>query len=454
MKAPGETRNEDVGRGTPVRGTARPVRADNFGPVRLRAGLAALLLFSVAACTTPPEPSPAPTPSRTHVARAAARVVGYFTDWGVYARNYQVKDVETSGSAATLTDLVYAFGQVKDGQCAPSDPWADYQRPIAAADSVDGTADNQKTTLRGDFGQLRKLKAKHPDLRLIWSFGGWNDSAGFGEAARDPAAFATSCRDLLDDPRWRGLFDGIDIDWEYPNACGLTCDKSGPDALGRMLAALRSTLGPKALVTAAVPADVGKLRRTDYAAAARSANWLSAMTYDYFGTGSDDGTGDDASDLHRTEPHSPLTAYPGIPKPKANASATIDKLIGLGVPSSKLLLGIGFYGRGWNGVSSSGTNSSGVGSTASGPADGTYEKGLEEYELLVKRCPPTGTVGGTAVARCGSQWWSYDTPATIKTKMAYARSKSLGGAFAWELSGDTATGVLLKALASGLDPES
>jgi chitinase len=216
-----------------------------------------------------------------------------------------------------------------------------------------------------------------------------------------------------------------------------------------VLAALRSTLGPDALVTAAVPADIGKLKKADYTGAAHSANWLSAMTYDYFGTGSDDGGGDDPADLHRTEPHSPLTAYPGIPRPKANTSASIDKLLGLGVPASKLLLGLGFYGRGWKGVTTGG-----VGSVASGPAAGKYEQGLEEYELLVKRCPPTGIVGGTAIAHCGSQWWSYDTPETIKTKMTYARSKALGGAFAWELSGDTSDGVLLKAVASGLNPES
>ena len=416
--------------------------------MRLRAGLAALLLLSVAACTSPPKRSPAPAPTRPKVAAAPSRVVGYFTDWGVYGRDYQVKDVQTSGSAAVLTDLVYAFGQVKGGRCAPADDWADYQKPIAAASSVDDTADPADAPLRGNFGQLRKLKAKHPALKLIWSFGGWNGSDGFDVAARDPAAFAKSCHDLLDDPRWRGLFDGIDIDWEYPNACGLVCDRSGTGALSRMLAALRSSLGPDALVTAAVPADIGKLKTTDYAAAARSANWLSAMTYDYFGTGGDGGTGD-ADDLHHVQPQSPLTTYPGAPRPRANSSGTVDKLLEIGVPAAKVLLGVPFYGRGWNGVSSAQ-----VGAAASGPADGKYEKGLEDYEVLVKRCPPTGTVGGTAVAHCGSQWWSYDTPETIKTKMAYARSKALGGAFTWELSGDTPDAALLKAVAAGLNPES
>jgi chitinase len=106
---------------------------------------------------------------------------------------------------------------------------------------------------------------------------------------------------------------------------------------------------------------------------------------------------------------------------------------------------VGFYGRGWAGVSADAP-----GGTATGPATGRHEKGLEDYEVLAARCPPTGTAGGTAYARCGSEWWSYDTPSTIKTKMAYARSRSLGGAFAWELSGDTPRADLLGAVADGL----
>jgi chitinase len=384
-----------------------------------RIALVALLLLT-AACSAPREASkPPPAPKR---------VVGYLTNWSTYQRDFQVRDLETSGAAAELTHIVYAFGKVTDGRCAAGDAFADYRKPIP--DGVDGTG-----TLGGNIGQLQRLKAKHPQLKVLWSFGGWTGSKGFAQAAEDPAAFAESCHRLLTDARWAGVFDGIDIDWEYPNACGLSCDTSGPSALADLLAALRPRFG---LVTAAVPGDVGKLAAADYAAAARSADWLSAMTYDFFGAGTGAGAGPTAA-------HSALTAYPGIPRPTATAEATVGKLRELGVEPGKVLLGIGFYGRGWTGVTTPAP-----GGPARGPAPGTYEKGLEDYRVLSTRCPPTGTVGGTAYAHCGDQWWSYDTPDTITSKMAYARANNLGGAFAWELSGDTRSADLLKAITAGL----
>ncbi|MFI9153150.1 glycoside hydrolase family 18 protein [Streptomyces sp. NPDC053367] len=377
----------------------------------------------------------ATTTAPTAEAAAGSKVVGYFTEWGTYDRKYFVKNIQTSGSGAKLTHINYAFGNVTGGKCAMGDAYAATDRAYTAAESVDGVADTWDQPLRGNFNQLRKLKRLHPNLRILWSFGGWTWSGGFGEAARNPAAFAQSCYDLVENSRWADVFDGIDIDWEYPNACGLSCDTSGRAAFRNLMQALRAKFGSTYLVTAAITADAtagGKIDAADYAGAAQYVNWYNPMTYDYFGAW--DATGP-------TAPHSPLNSYSGIPKANMYTSATIAKLKGLGIPASKLLLGIGFYGRGWTGVTQSAP-----GGTATGPAAGTYEQGIDDYKVLKAKCPVTGTVGGTAYAKCGSNWWSYDTPATIATKMAYKNGQGLGGTFFWELSGDTASGELIRAI--------
>ncbi|MEU4639611.1 glycosyl hydrolase family 18 protein [Micromonospora sp. NPDC023814] len=382
--------------------------------------------------TTPPPTTPPPDPG-------GKKVVGYFAQWGVYARNYHVKNIHTSGSAAKLTHILYAFGNTTGGRCTIGDSYADYEKAYTAADSVDGVADTWDQPLRGSFNQLRKLKKMYPNLKVLWSFGGWTWSGGFTQAAQNPAAFAESCYNLVEDPRWADVFDGIDVDWEYPNACGLTCDASGPNAFKNVVSAVRAKFGSSALVTAAITADGsngGKIDATDYAGAAPHLNWIMPMTYDYFGAFNAQGP---------TAPHSPLYSYPGIPQQGFWSDAAVQKLKSKGIPSNKLLLGIGFYGRGWTGVTQAAP-----GGSATGPAPGTYEQGIEDYKVLKNSCPATGTVGGTAYAKCGSNWWSYDTPSTINGKMTYAKNQGLGGAFFWELSGDTGNGELIGAIKGGL----
>jgi chitinase len=235
------------------------------------------------------------------------------------------------------------------------------------------------------------------------------------------------------------VFDGIDIDWEYPNACGLSCDTSGQAGYKNLISALRSRFGSNNLVTSAITADGtngGKIDVADYAGAAQHLDWIMPMTYDYFGAFAPKGP---------TAPHSPLTSYNGIPTQGFYSDAAIQKLRGKGIPSNKLLLGIGFYGRGWTGVTQSEP-----GGAATGAAPGTYEAGIEDYKVLKSKCPATSTVAGTAYAKCGSDWWSYDTPGTIGGKMNYAKSQGLGGAFFWELSGDTGNGELIGAMRNGL----
>ncbi|MFG2604676.1 glycosyl hydrolase family 18 protein [Streptomyces sp. NPDC048514] len=395
--------------------------ADQTGPAS-----GAVAVHTTGGGTTPP-----PTGDKVKL--------GYFTEWGIYGRNYNVKNLVTSGSAAKITHINYAFGNVTNGQCAIGDSYADYDKAFTADQSVSGVADTWDQPLRGNFNQLRELKAKYPNIKILWSFGGWTWSGGFAQAAANPAAFAQSCYNLVEDPRWADVFDGIDIDWEYPNACGLSCDTSGAAAYKNLMSALRAKFGSNNLVTAAVTADGsagGKIEAADYAGAAQYVDWYNVMTYDFFGAWDAKGP---------TAPHSPLTSYSGIPKAGFTTADAIAKYKATGVPAKKLLLGIGFYGRGWTGVTQDAP-----GGTATGPATGTYEQGIEDYKVLKSSCPATGTVAGTAYAHCGSNWWSYDTPATIATKMAWARNQGLGGAFFWEFSGDTGNGELVSAISNNL----
>ncbi|MET9119187.1 glycoside hydrolase family 18 chitinase [Streptomyces longwoodensis] len=395
--------------------------ADQTGPVS-----GSVAVHTTGGTTTPPPPG-------------GKVKLGYFTEWGIYGRNYNVKNLVTSGSAAKITHINYAFGNVTNGQCAIGDSYADYDKAFTADQSVDGVADTWDQPLRGNFNQLRKLKAKYPNIKILWSFGGWTWSGGFGQAAANPAAFAQSCYNLVEDPRWADVFDGIDIDWEYPNACGLSCDTSGAAAYKNLMAALRAKFGANNLVTAATTADGsagGKIESADYAGAAQYVDWYNVMTYDFFGAWDAKGP---------TAPHSPLTSYTGIPKAGFTTADAMAKFKAIGVPANKLLIGIGFYGRGWTGVTQDAP-----GGTATGPAAGTYEQGIEDYKVLKTSCPATGTIAGTAYAHCGTNWWSYDTPATIASKMAWAKNQGLGGAFFWEFSGDTANGELVSAISSNL----
>ncbi|HCT75547.1 MAG TPA: chitinase, partial [Micromonosporaceae bacterium] len=149
--------------------------------------------------------------STTGCTGGGSKVLGYFVEWGVYARNYHVKNIHTSGSASKLTHINYAFGNVTGGACQIGDAYADYDKFYDAASSVNGVSDTWDAgALRGNFGQLKRLKQMYPNIKILWSFGGWTWSGGFGQAAANATAFANSCYNLVNDPRWAGVFDGID----------------------------------------------------------------------------------------------------------------------------------------------------------------------------------------------------------------------------------------------------
>src|SRR6185369_13480514 len=82
-------------------------------------------------------------------------------------------------------------------QSGIGDAMADYGRIFPADQSVDGVGDTSAQKLAGNWNQLKKLKAKYPNLKVLISLGGWTWSDGFYSAARpeNRVAFVKSCID-------------------------------------------------------------------------------------------------------------------------------------------------------------------------------------------------------------------------------------------------------------------
>jgi chitinase len=424
--------------------------------------LSAFALAVPVASMSAPQNAPAST----------SNVIGYFTQWGIYGRNYQVRNIDTSGSAARLTHINYAFGNVRNNKCEagviqPSDPntgaggdaYADYGKAFSAADSVSGIADRWDQPLRGNWNQLRQLKAKYPHIKVLISLGGWTWSRGFATAAQpeNRQAFVASCIDTYIKGNLpvrdysggvgaaAGVFDGIDVDWEYPASCGLACGTpADTENFTALLAEFRRQLNavrPGLLLTIAAGAGVDKIRATRPGQYHAYLDYINVMTYDFHG-------GWEST----TNFHSPLYAAAGDPSGgdarRYNTHDAIQAFLATGVPARKLNLGIGFYGRGWTGVgnANNGLYRSGY------AAPGTYEAGIEDYKVLKTLGYPgfDDTAAGAHWIYNGSTFWSFDDPANIRRKMNYVKSQGLGGAFSWEFSGDDANGSLTKALADGL----
>jgi chitinase len=403
---------------------------------------------------------------------AGKRVSGYFTQWGIYNTQYFVRSLEASGSAGRLTHLNYAFGNVRNNRCEVGvlkatnadtgeggDAYADYSRTFSASESVDGVADIWGQPLRGNWNQLKKLKARHPGLKVLVSLGGWTWSRGFASAARpeNRQAFVASCIDAYirgNLPAFdaaggagaaAGVFDGFDIDWEYPAACGLTCGSAeDSDNFTAMLAEFRRQLDairPGLELSATIGAGIDKIRVTRPDLYYPYVDAINVMSYDFHG-------GWDAT----TNFHSALFDSPNDPSTGDaryyNSNDAIQALLDRGVPASRLNLGMASYGRGWSNVANINHGLYQRGTAAAG----SLEPGIESYRVLKTLGYPV-YADPDAKARWiynGSTFWSFDDPAVIADKMAYAQVQGLGGAFLWDFSGDDAQGSLVAAMYSGL----
>src|SRR6516164_7885350 len=155
-------------------------------------------------------------------------LAGYFEEWGIYYAGYNIANLHQNGVADKLTHLFYAFANVTNSPapaCVIADSWADYQTPYLP--SVSG--DPYTGPMYGNFAAIQQLKQLHPKLKVLMSIGGASaaNTAAFVAASSTPAgrqALVASCIDMFVNGNVAagitapGLFDGFNIDWEYPTS--------------------------------------------------------------------------------------------------------------------------------------------------------------------------------------------------------------------------------------------
>ncbi len=343
----------------------------------------------------------------------AERLVGYYAGWE--------HDALAPGAlpSGLLTHVNYAFASVTaDSRCVLADPTT--ERPVIAA--------------------LQAWKARS-GARTLLAVGGWEASQHFSAAAATDdgrARLAASCLALA-----RGLgFDGVDLDWEYPSAGKWPGRLADPRNHLALLATLRAELGPGELLTVAMPASPASLQTFAVAGIAEVVDWINVMAYDLAGPWDE-----------RTGHNAPLTSERG-PFGAAHAVAFYEQA---GVAPAKLVLGVPFYGHAYAGVAD-----------VDGPS-----AGMDAVFTGTPRRAPSGSITYRAIAplvddaRRQRHWdpvaqvpWlvdvaareviSYDDPASLRAKVAFARAEGLGGVMVWELSGDTRGFTLLRTLGEAL----
>jgi chitinase len=463
------------------------VRKTRFAGI---AGVAAAVVLGGAVIAVPgPDAGAAPT-AGTAAATSGGVKFAYYDQWSIYGNAFYPKDLDTRGIASKLDYLLYDFENIDpvsltcfeatkgasqdennpNAGDGAADAFADYQKAYTADISVDGVADTFNQPLVGTFNQLKKLKARHPNLKILISLGGWTYSKFFSDAAATPASrqrLASSCIDMFlkgnlpvqggfgGPGSAAGIFDGFDIDWEWVGAAGHTGNHFGPQDTANytsLLAEFRSQLnaygssvGRRMWLTAAMPAGQDKIAKVQTNRIGQYLDYANVMTYDMHGAWDAQGPTNHQSPVNNS-PNDPMA-----PVPPGNGKYNIDAAIrawtvgdsayGIpgGFPANKLTIGVPFYYRGWTGVAA-GSNH-GLYQPASGPAPArglSQVPGVAYYKELGGIVDnPSSTffdpVTKAAYFYNGTEFWTGESAQSIQAKADYLHCNGLAGAMMFSL---------------------
>ena len=301
----------------------------------------------------------------------------------------------------------------------------------------------QDGTGTGDIAKLQQIKAQNPNLKIMLSIGGAteNDFSSAAATVQSRANFAQSAIQLM---KTNG-FDGLDIDWEYPQA-------NEDNNYIQLLAQLRTQInqasqndGKQYLLTTALSGSPYQLSASDYSpnpydfspqdlkATSDYVDFINVMSYDYHGPWENDQSGKSLSNhqsaLYKSTNDNTYNAA------KVNTNWAIQHYLSAGVPATDIVLGIPLYGRTWTGVNAGSNN--GLFQLGTGSSELTYK---ELYNLLGTNGYQSFWDNSAKVPYIYSSqtkvFSTYENNQSILGKTDYVKQQGLGGAFFWEITQD------------------
>lgn len=405
---------------------------------------------SVSPTPTPPTPpTPAPTPYGTGL-----ESVAYVPEWWMW----NCVDTPKQGQCFTrmnwgrYTEVLYSFLFLQP----PKSEWdtflSNFNKEMGFLPNVfynsavsdggirafdEGVAFS--TQIGGSSGLLRYMQqeAVAAGSKFGISIGGWSLSWNFGTVAGTPTQLANFVSSTVKFVREYKV-DVIDIDWESPQcrmgvsgingACVSFMESYVDDdeRMYTMFKSLRKGLDDAGLqhVTLNTAAMVTALRA--YEKSLPFIDRFMVMSYDMI-VGSMTGS--------QAEHQSPIY---NLKNPTHSVHGAVSTLIEMGYPSSKILVGVPLYGRGWV---CSGTDISQC--TLTGTVNTHNEIGGEPgvtsahyYTQMIRNVPECHWDDKAKASWCVNsqtkEMWSYDSEQAVRAKARYACEMKLAGAGYWD----------------------
>ncbi len=287
-------------------------------------------------------------------------------------------------------------------------------------------ADREGRLEKARYVPSRELttEAHGAGVKVLISLGGWGWDEAFAAIVAHPEAedrYFHSVMEILD----RFDYDGIDLDWEYPD----TKDEViGFERLTRRFRKALDNLGERKgrhmTLTMAASANPGTLKWLDRDFLLETMDWINVMTYDFAG---------DWSDV--AGHNAPLFASSRLQGRPRSIEATMDYLIhDRDLPPDRLAVGIPLYGRGFA-VAEPYASTKGAPKKRTPGGDYVRISRLESDPNWVRKWDDE-TRTPWLISKKEPAVIGYDDPRSVAIKTEWARKKGFRGVFFWQIHGD------------------